>query len=330
MPEPALDRFRRFLELLPLAAREGGMAYDDLAGTLGVSRTELDRDLAELADRDYYHTADTGSDIQIVLEAERVHVWTAGHLARPPRLAPGEAAALDLGLRVLASERGDAELADRMRPLLERLAWSVPSDVAERVSAHGDPGASDPVRALFVDAARRRRRVQFRYLKPEDRAPGTRSVEPYTVAYSGGRWYVVGHCPERDGVRIFRTDRVLEAVVEDAAFDPPSHFDVADYVDGGAVYRADQALEVVVRYGGHVAPWVLERGQGERQADGAVIVRHQVADPGWVVRHVLQYGRHAHVLEPEWVAALVRDAVAKVVGGGGIDSATDPPESAPH
>jgi proteasome accessory factor C len=312
MPESAVDRFRRFLELLPLAARDGGVTYDELAATLGISRDQLDRDLAELTDRDYYHTADTAGDIQIVLESDRVHVWTAGHLRRPPRLTPAEAAALDLGLRVLATERDDPELAHRMRALLARLAWSVPSDICDRVIADGDPGASDPVRALLVDAARRRRRVRVRYLKPDARAPEDRQVDPYTIAYAGGHWYVVGHSPERDAVRIFRTDRILEATVANATFDPPADFDPNDYVADGRVYQADEEIEVVVRYGGRVAPWLLERGQGERQPDGDVIVRHQVADPAWILRHVLQYGRDARVLRPEWVAALVRQALAKV------------------
>ena len=311
-PDTALDRVQRILQLIPLAAREEGIGYDELADRLGIHRRDLERHLAELTERAFYQDPGAVEDLQILLDDDRVRIWSAGPLRRPVRLTPGEAAALDLGLRILAAEREEPELVERMRGLLERVAWTAPDDVLERFAADGDPDSGDALRALIVDAARRRRRVRLRYLKPDADEPEERSVEPYTVAYAEGRWYVVGHCPERDDVRVFRMDRVLEATPSDATFDPPADFDPADWISDGRVYSADQEIEVVVRYGGRVAPWLLERGEGEPQEDGGVLVRHRVSDIGWVVRHVLKYGRDARVVEPEEVRRAVVEAVGRV------------------
>ncbi len=38
-------------------------------------------------------------------------------------------------------------------------------------------------------------------------------VDRYAVVYAEGRWYVIGWSPEREAVRVFRVDRVLEASV---------------------------------------------------------------------------------------------------------------------
>jgi predicted DNA-binding transcriptional regulator YafY len=311
-PDTALDRIQRILQLIPLAARDEGIGYDELADRLGIDRNDLERHLAELTDRTYYLDAGAVEDLQILLDDDRVRIWTAGPLRRPVRLAPGEAAALDLGLRILAAEREEPELVERMRGLMERVAWTVPDDVLDRFAADGDPDSGDALRALIVDAARRRRRVRLLYLKPDAEAPEERSVDPYTVAYAEGRWYVVGHCPERDDVRVFRMDRVLEATPGDATFDPPADFDPADWITDGRVYSAGQEIEVVVRYSGRVAPWLLERGEGEVQEDGGVVVRHRVSDIGWIVRHVLKYGRDARVVEPEVVRRAVVEAVGRV------------------
>jgi predicted DNA-binding transcriptional regulator YafY len=311
-PDTALDRIQRILQLIPLAARDEGIGYDELADRLGIDRNDLERHLAELTDRTYYLDAGAVEDLQILLDDDRVRIWTAGPLRRPVRLAPGEAAALDLGLRILAAEREEPELVERMRGLMERVAWTVPDDVLDRFAADGDPDSGDALRALIVDAARRRRRVRLLYLKPDAEEPEERSVDPYTVAYAEGRWYVVGHCPERDDVRVFRMDRVLEATPGDATFDPPADFDPADWITDGRVYSAGQEIEVVVRYSGRVAPWLLERGEGEVQEDGGVVVRHRVSDIGWIVRHVLKYGRDARVVEPEVVRRAVVEAVGRV------------------
>jgi predicted DNA-binding transcriptional regulator YafY len=312
MADTALDRMERILQILPHAAREGGIGYDELARIIGADRDQIERDLTEVTDREFYHDAGSVTDIQVALDADRVRVWTTGHLQRPLRLTLGEAAALDLGLRMIATERDDPKLHASMRSLLEQVARAVPDELLDRFALDGDPGSADTLRALIVDAARQRRRCRIRYLKPDARAPEDREVEPYTVAYAEGRWYVIGYCPERQGVRAFRTDRILEAALAGDSFQPPDDFEPGDYVDQGRVYRAHEEVEVAVRYDGRVAPFLRERGHGEPLDDGGVLVRHRVADPGWLVRHVLQYGRDARVLEPADFVQLVRAAVARL------------------
>lgn len=312
MADTAREQLERILQIIAIAGREGGVAYDELAATLGIDRRQLDRDLEALTTRDFYLPAGTASDLQVIDDGERVHIWTTGALRRPTRLSAGEAAALDLGLRILAAEREDPGLTEAMRALLERIAREVPDDVLQRLAADGDPGAADALRALIIDAARRRVRVRISYLKPGADEPGPRTVEPYTVASAEGHWYVIGRDTGADGIRSFRTDRILDVVVTDQAFDAPAHFDLAEHVKDGRVYRGGEELEVVVRYGGRAAPWLREKGEGEPQPDGTVLVRHPVADPGWIVREVLGYGTDARVLEPAWVADLVRDAAARL------------------
>ena len=313
-PDTALTQVERLLQLIPLAGRPGGVPYDELAAALGIDRRQLDRDLEALTERDFYLPGGAVNDLQVILDEDRVHIWTTGQLRRPTRLSPGEAAALDLGLRILAAERGDDGPSDAMRDLLERIARAVPEDLVERVVADGDPGAADAIRALLVDAARRRRRVAVRYLKPDADDAEDRTVEPYVVAFAEGRAYAIGRDPEADGVRNFRVDRILEATVCDESFTRPADFDPYVWVHDGRVYRAAAATEVEVRYTGPAAPYLRERGEGETRDDGAVVVRHPVADPGWIVRHVLGYGPHAEVLGPESVRGMVAEAATAVVG----------------
>ncbi len=37
-----------------------------------------------------------------------------------------------------------------------------------------------------------------------------RDFDPYGLGWRAGRWYAVGHCPLRKGLRSFRLDRVEE------------------------------------------------------------------------------------------------------------------------
>lgn len=306
----AQAQLARILQLLPLAARDDGVTYDELADALDVDGDRLVADLETVTAREFYHPAGSGTDIQLALESGRVRAWTKGDFRRPARLDLHEAAALHLGLRLLAAERDDPALLERMRRLETRIAWAVPDDADEAV-ATGDPGECDTLRAAVVDAARTRRTCELQYLKPDAPDAELRVVDPWVVVYGQGRWYVIGHDHERAEPRVFRLDRALAVRATDRRFDEPDDFDPADYMhaDHGRVYRADDELEVTVRYSSRVARWLVERGEGEVREDGSVVVTHTVADPGWIVRHVLRYGPDVEVLAPAEVRGWVRAAV---------------------
>ena len=97
----------------------------------------------------------------------------------------------------------------------------------------------------------------------------------------------------------------------------PDGFDPTEYMTGGRVYRADGDVDVpvVVRYSATIGRWILERGDGIERPDGSVIVEHRASDPRWAIRHVLQYGADAEILEPPSLRALTgrtAQAVAEV------------------
>jgi predicted DNA-binding transcriptional regulator YafY len=77
----------------------------------------------------------------------------------------------------------------------------------------------------------------------------------------------------------------------------------------GRVYRSSEDVEDVERYSLRIARWIREKGPVEECEDGSVVVRHRVADPDRVVRHVLQGGADAEILEP----ATCRESIAAVL-----------------
>jgi predicted DNA-binding transcriptional regulator YafY len=53
-----------------------------------------------------------------------------------------------------------------------------------------------------------------------------------------------------------------------------------------------------VRYSPRIARWIAEREGLSLAEDGSLTVEHPLADAEWGIRHVLQYGPDAEVLEP--------------------------------
>lgn len=337
----APDRLQRILYLLAAAGGEEGASIEELCDALAVTRGVLLADIAEVTAREYYLPAGRGDNLRITVDAERVRVWTTGEFLRPPKLTAREALALDVGLRVLASERDGADRAGllELARRLEAGLVSVPEvefapdfAIAEAAEAEGPDGG---MRGLLVEAARDRRACAFGYLKPGAAAPGRRRLEPYVLVASSGRWYVVGRDPEREDIRVFRLDRMLDLGLLDDRFERDPDFDLERYLTGAYVHRAPggageapstggDAAEpgagstaagdgstARIRYSPAIARWILEREEGEALADGAAVLEHVVSDPGWASRHILQYGGDAELLGPADLRARVAEGARR-------------------
>ena len=71
---------------------------------------------------------------------------------------------------------------------------------------------------------------------------------------------------------------------------------------------------MLVHYSPRIARWIAEREGVELEADGSLTMEHPLADVQWGVRHVLQYGPDAEVLEPAEVREEVARRLATLVG----------------
>jgi predicted DNA-binding transcriptional regulator YafY/AcrR family transcriptional regulator len=326
-PNNAAAQLDRILYIIPRAARDGGARVEDLAAELGVSSAQVHRDLEELTDRAYYLPAGAGDDLQILIEHDVVRIWTTRELRRPSKLSPLEALALALGFRVLAAQEHAArraELLAHAHRLEDECATGPIDELLARFAI--DPGdrGEGGILATLRAAARERRWCRIQYFKPDAENPEERVVAPYTILSTGEAGYILGYCRAREGVRLFRADRTLDATPLPETFEVPADFDPEEWLaHGGQVYRATAEREAVVRYSPRIARWLREQGPVEEQDDGSVLIRHRVADLRWLLRHVLQYVADAEILEPRELRELLRDTLEAALDSGNDTKKTE-------
>lgn len=68
--------------------------------------------------------------------------------------------------------------------------------------------------------------IAITYLKYTSRDTDRYTIRPYAVKEFAKRWYVVGHCVERNEMRIYGLDRVKELELTGKTFRMPANFDV--------------------------------------------------------------------------------------------------------
>jgi predicted DNA-binding transcriptional regulator YafY len=235
------------LAVLELLQAHGRMSGPELARRIGVDGRTLRRYIAAL------------EEIGIPVIAGRGrhggYALVPGFKLPPMVFTDDEALALSVGL-LAARGLGLAEAAPAVASAQAKLERVMPANLKRRVRAVDETVSLDLARAdavadsaalvVLSQAAQARQRVHLRYRTAS--GASERDFDPYGLAWRGGRWYAVGHCHLRGGVRSFRLDRIEGVHPVPASFGRPEGFDaLAHLAFSMATLPRAHAIEVLLR-----------------------------------------------------------------------------------
>ena len=318
MSETAAARLRRILLLISRLGDGRDHDIAELAREIGTDRETLVRDIETLFTR----ADDPGGfvpGVSVYYTGEKVSL-NSNRFLRPMRLTSSELGALELGLAMLRTERPPDER-KAVNGALERLRKAMVTMPADAVAA-GQREASLPALAdpATLEAVKRglsgRRKLRIRYRSGSKAEASNRTVRPYALVVASGHWYLLAHCESKGDVVSFRLDRMEGVEQLDDVYEIPTTFSVDEHLNDRKVLRAGAPAKMRVCYSPRIARWIAEREGVEPDADGSLTLEHPLLDVQWGVRHVLQYGPDAEVLEPHEVREEVTRRVAAFVASG--------------
>ena len=196
-------------------------------------------------------------------------------------------------------ESDDAELA--FHKLTTGTESNVLSAMAQRAPAPG-VDASGPHLGPIADALVRQRAIRFRY-RPMQGKAGYREVEPYSLVFRAGRWYLVGLDRSRSDIRSFRLSRVAGPVKEAGpASAPPEGFDGTRHVEAGPWGLGEPSARATVLFSPKVAWWAVPSTPGatilRTRRGGWVEADVPAGQPDQFVSWLLSFGPDAKVIGP--------------------------------
>ena len=180
--------------------------------------------------------------------------------------------------------------------------------VFHRQQAPSDSRVQQNLRDLTA-AVLNRRVVRFMYYAMGGDRVSRRVVEPYGIGFADGHWYLAGFDRGRQGVRVFRIDRIRGAVkrlhpqATRAEFDVPPDFRIQDHV-GLPPWLFGKAKKTAVRMRFDADTAFMVRDDAapgdkwEEHADGSATLTRWATNPDALLNWVLGFGRHVKVLDP--------------------------------
>lgn len=150
---------------------------------------------------------------------------------------------------------------------------------------------------------RARRKAVIRYRGGNASESGDRIICPHAIVFADQMWYVVALCDD-SLARFFRLDRVQAVSVLEETFESDDSA-LQRVMEQGRAFALDTARRMTVRYSPTIAGWIAEREGVKPADDGSVTLEHPLADDGRAIRHVLQYGPDAELLDPPELRTLL-------------------------
>jgi predicted DNA-binding transcriptional regulator YafY len=192
-----------------------------LAAHFEVSVRTIERDLDALLQAGLPIWAQKGRTGGYVLDPE--------FTLPPVNLSPQEAIALAVAARYLDGspfQRSAQSAVAKLLAVMPERSVREAAELAGRVTLIMPLEPVSPVPRVIEEAIADRRVLHLEYLDRSGQ-PSRRSVEPLGFVGNAKRWYLLGWCRLRDGVRVFRLDRVQRVFASDE-LSPPRAIKAAD------------------------------------------------------------------------------------------------------
>ncbi|MHB1272425.1 MAG: helix-turn-helix transcriptional regulator [Rhodanobacter sp.] len=304
-----MDRYERILTLHRLLkSAHYPIALSRLLGELECSRATLYRDVAFLRDALGAPIESAGID----QAAFRYEVGEGERFELPGLWLTSDELAALLALNELISHSGPGVLAGALAPFKARIEGLL-SDHGSgkvlpieriRVIPWGERKLDQQVFRIVAGAVLERRQLHFRYRARTTNADSRRHVSPQRLTHYRDNWYLDAWDHDRQALRSFAVDRIVEAQALEPAASDVAESDLNDLLASSyGIFAGKPKAWATIRFSPHAARWVADehwhsQQKGEWLPDGRYELKLPYSNSKELLMDVLKYGPDAEIVAP--------------------------------
>lgn len=171
---------------------------------------------------------------------------------------------------------------------------------------------------VIMDAMTECRELRISYRKYTSTETGQYTIHPYAVKEAGRRWYLIGYCVEREGLRVYGLDRVLDITETGRTFRMDKDFDVDEmFATSFGIYLPEgPGKTITFRTGMKDASYLrdlpMHKSQEEIANDGNNVTFSIFVCPDKaMIMEFCKFGSRIEVLSPESVRKEVAEELRR-------------------
>lgn len=169
------------------------------------------------------------------------------------------------------------------------------------------------------------KKVQFQYYNRSGEVT-ERIVEPLQLWFKDYTWYLRAYCVKKDGLRVFKLNRIQKAFILDESFEEEYSKRIKCLEeDKWGSFEVEEKNVVPMMDETIVITLLIDKSQGYRVydnfeteivtklEDGNFLVKARYALDNWVYEMILSYGKYVKVIKPEFVREDIRNILVETL-----------------
>jgi proteasome accessory factor C len=301
------QRLNRILLMVPFIVAADGASVDELCLEFGITREELVCDLntLQMCGVPEYTPADL---MDYWIEGDRVFMMLADYFKRPLNLTREEAVSLFLVKAGVFEKDGPLGTAlDKVGRLLSEREKADIEELTERIDVEMN-SYSGRWKDILEEGLQKQQVLVIEYLSFSRDEMTEREVEPLSLVWSRGHWYLLAWCHRASDTRLFRLDRVksVKLTGKPVAWEARESFNVPELV--GEYKPGRKAHQVRLRFAGKEGRRLIEEWPTATFADegGSVVVELRTLNLEWLSNYLLRFGDRVEIHAPKELKKMVR------------------------
>jgi len=304
-----MDRYERILTLHRLLkSAHYPVPLTRLMDELECSRATLYRDISFLRDALGAPLESAGAE----QAAFRYEVGEGERFELPGLWLTSDELAALLALNELIGRSGPGVLAGALAPFKARIEHLL-SDQSSgkslpieriRVIPWGERKLDQQAFRIAAGAVLERRQLRFRYRARTTNTDSKRTVSPQRLTHYRDNWYLDVWDHDREALRSFAVDRIVEPHTLDAAAVDVAETDLNELLASSyGIFAGKPKAWATIRFSEHAARWVADehwhsQQKGEWMSDGRYELKVPYSNSKELLMDVLKYGPDAEVVAP--------------------------------
>lgn len=313
-------RLNRILLMVPFMAGEQGADVDELCSRFDIDREELlsDLEVLFLCGLPGY---DPGDLIDYHLEGNLVFVSMADYFQRPLTLTREEALALFVAGRALikagvfGEDSSLASALDKVHDLLSEGSLIDVEDLSVRIDVEMD-SYPEHWRRVIEEGLKQGKSLLLEYYSFSRGEVTSRKVEPLSLLWSKGHWYLHAWCRRAEEIRLFRLDRIKNVSLTGDPVRVSEMEEMEAPLVVGEYKPGKSAHHVKLRFAGREGRRIIEEWPTAKvtdNVDGSVQVVLRTRNLEWLSGYLLKFGGRLRIESPSELRKMVREKASRVL-----------------
>ncbi|MDD5748821.1 MAG: WYL domain-containing protein [Actinomycetota bacterium] len=320
MKEKVSKRLNRILLLVPYLSSPDGAPTGALCKKFGITREELMEDMHILficGVPEYTPYDLIGFDV----ENDRIRVYQADYFSRPLRMTREEAMVLLVSGRALIragifeENSSLATALDKVESTLTALERKETKDMAERIQVELEL-YSGKWSKVIEKGINNGRNLVIDYYSYSSGEMSEREIEPVSLVFSRGHWYLLAWCHKAGDMRYFRMDRIGSVKISRNRSTKRQELE-SQFPQTVGEYRAGRKS--------HRVKLIFERNAGRRMVEecptaiwaekdsSTIEVELQTRNLFWLSNYIIKFGNEIGIESPPELKELVRERSKQIL-----------------